>query len=187
MTWSDQIRAVLNATCRTNRDAHATPGNRAIKTGARCTSSSTRSFTLGASARRAIAASWRPKPPVSGQAISSTADSSLTSPGASLASSDASKPDGSAPRLLGQFLTGIEAKERADRLADGDTLTAAPLRVVSNGRRTQVRDLLTACALSNLNVDSAVTTLRAVEGSQYAVTAIDPWWTMPGHFAKAEH
>jgi len=101
-----------------------------------------------------------------------------------LASSDASNPDGSAPRRLGQFLTGTEAKEIADRLADGDTLTAA-LRVVSNGRRTQVRDLLTACGLSNPDVDSAVTTLRAVEGSRSAVTAIDPWWTMPGHLAKS--
>jgi hypothetical protein len=48
MTWSDQIRAVLNATYRTNRDAHATPGAGPIKTGARCSSSSIRSFTLGA-------------------------------------------------------------------------------------------------------------------------------------------
>ena len=55
-----------------------------------------------------------------------------------LASSDSPlrpPPGGSAA-----LLTGTEAREIADRLADGDTLTAA-LRVVAPGRRPEVRSL----------------------------------------------
>ena len=57
-----------------------------------------------------------------------------------MASSDTSA-DAAAARQLGLFLTGTEAREIADHLADGDTLTVA-LRVVSPGRRAEVRALL---------------------------------------------
>ncbi|MGH3886708.1 MAG: hypothetical protein ACRDSZ_09080 [Pseudonocardiaceae bacterium] len=59
-----------------------------------------------------------------------------------MASSDASI-DAKAARQLGQLLTGTEAKEIADRLTDGDTLTAA-LKAVSAGRRRLVRSLVEA-------------------------------------------
>jgi phosphatidylserine/phosphatidylglycerophosphate/cardiolipin synthase-like enzyme len=100
-----------------------------------------------------------------------------------LVSSDASTPDGFAPHRLGRFLTGTEAKEIADRLGDGDTLTAA-LRVVGSGRRPQVRELLAACGLGSLDRALTVRVLRAVEGAHSTVTTIDPLWTMPGHLAK---
>jgi hypothetical protein len=57
-----------------------------------------------------------------------------------LASADASI-DAAAARALGQLLTGAEAKDIADRLADDDTLTAA-LRTVAAGRRELIRPLL---------------------------------------------
>jgi phosphatidylserine/phosphatidylglycerophosphate/cardiolipin synthase-like enzyme len=100
-----------------------------------------------------------------------------------LASSEPSIPDRAAPRQLGRFLTGTEAREIADRLADGDSLTAA-LRVVNGGRRTQVRQLLTSCGLGNMDLARAISVLRAVEGACSTVTAIDPLWTMPGHLAQ---
>lgn len=82
--------------------------------------------------------------------------------------------------MLGQLLTGTEAKEIADRLDDGDTLTAA-LRVVSAGRRAEIRDLLTD------DRGSAVITavLRAVEGARSILPTVDPVWTMPGHVAQS--
>lgn len=80
-------------------------------------------------------------------------------------------------RRLGVLLTGSEAREIADHLCDGDTLTAA-LRVVTPGRRSEVRSLLSA-----VDRGSAVAVLRAIEGARSAPTAIDPLWTMPGHLA----
>lgn len=52
--------------------------------------------------------------------------------------------DADAPRQLGRLLTGTEAKDIADRLADGDTLTAA-LKVVAVGQRAEVRRCTSAC------------------------------------------
>jgi hypothetical protein len=98
-----------------------------------------------------------------------------------LASSDTSA-DAAAARQLGLFLTGTEAREIASHLADGDTLTAA-LRVVSPGRRAEVRTLLEAlCADADRGVVAAV--LRAIEGARSAPTTVDPLWTMPGHLAQ---
>ena len=51
--------------------------------------------------------------------------------------------DANAPRRLGRLLTGTEAKDIADRLADGDTLTTA-LKVVAVGQRAEIRCLLEA-------------------------------------------
>jgi hypothetical protein len=114
---------------------------------------------------------------VSGPTVSSTAGSSSTCPGAILASSDASI-DAASVRRLGQFLTGTEAKEIADRLSDGDTLTAA-LRAVSPGRRAELRSLLGQGDRGQL-----VAVLRAVEGARSITKALDSIWTMPGHLAQ---
>jgi phosphatidylserine/phosphatidylglycerophosphate/cardiolipin synthase-like enzyme len=94
-----------------------------------------------------------------------------------LASSDESA------RRLGALLTGTEAREIADHLADGDTLTAS-LRVVAPGRRAEVRELLSAVDRGAVDRRSAIVVLRAIEGARSAPTAIDPLWTMPGHLAK---
>ncbi len=85
--------------------------------------------------------------------------------------------DESAKRL-GALLTGAEARDIADHLADGDTLTAS-LRVVAPGRRAEVRELLSA-----VDRGSAIVVLRAIEGARSAPTTIDPLWTMPGHLAQ---
>ena len=90
---------------------------------------------------------------------------------------------GSSPEaLIGEFLTGTEAKQIADRLGDGYTLTAA-LRVVTPGRRAETRSLVSA--LSHVpNHDALIGLLRAIEGARSARTTVDPLWTMPGHLAR---
>ncbi len=80
---------------------------------------------------------------------------------------------------LGALLTGTEAQEIASHLLDGDTLTAS-LRVVSSGRRPEVRALL--AALGGHEVILAV--LRAIQGARSSPTTVDPLWTMPGHLAR---
>ena len=98
-----------------------------------------------------------------------------------MASSDTSA-EAARARQLGLFLTGTEAREIASHLADGDTLTAA-LRVVSPGRRAEVRTLLESLGASgDRGVVAAV--LRAIEGARSAPTTVDPLWTMPGHLAQ---
>lgn len=90
-----------------------------------------------------------------------------------------SRPPADAARELGRLLTGAEAKDIADRLADGDTLTAA-LKSVASGRRPRLRPLLEAGG----EPGQLVAVLRAVEGARSITTAIDPLWTMPGHLAR---
>lgn len=102
-----------------------------------------------------------------------------------MASSGAATPDrAGALRRLGAYLTGTEAREIADRLREGDTLTAA-LRAVGAGRRNSVRELLGACGLGLGDQDRAetVAVLYAIEGAHSTVRAVDPIWTMPGHTA----
>lgn len=81
-----------------------------------------------------------------------------------------------AARLLGTLLTGTEARQLADRLSDGDSLTAA-LGAVPPGCRTQVRSLLTTVGTA------AAVILRAVEGARSTTTSVEPVWTLPGHLA----
>jgi phosphatidylserine/phosphatidylglycerophosphate/cardiolipin synthase-like enzyme len=100
-----------------------------------------------------------------------------------LASSDTSL-DPWAARKLGRLLTGSEAGDLADRLADGDTLTAA-LKVVASGRRPKVCPLLETGGSSVLARSQLVAVLRAVEGARSTTTALDPLWTMPGHLAQS--
>jgi PLD-like domain len=104
-----------------------------------------------------------------------------------LASSDESASPAS---RLGALLTGTEAREIADRLRDGDTLTAA-LRVITPGRRPEVRSLLSGVLGGHHVVDrggadrgAVVAVLRAIEGARSAPTTMDPLWTMPGHLAQ---
>ena len=81
-----------------------------------------------------------------------------------MASSEPSTADAAAPRQLGRFLTGTEAREIADRLADGDTLTAA-LRVVSPGRVRRYGSCSRNCGLGSTDLARAIAVLRAVEGA----------------------
>jgi len=81
-------------------------------------------------------------------------------------------------RKLGALLTGSEAREIADHLADDDTLTAS-LRVVPVGRRAEIRSLL-----SGIDRAAMITVLRAIEGARSAPTTVDSLWTMPGHLAQ---
>lgn len=85
---------------------------------------------------------------------------------------------------LGRLLTGTEAKQIADRLADGYTLTAA-LKVVPIGRREEIRTLLELPAAEMAGRGWIITVLRAVEGARAVVTALDPVWTMPGHLSRS--
>ncbi len=102
-----------------------------------------------------------------------------------------SSDESASPALrLGALLTGTEAREVADHMCDGDTLTAA-LRVVAPGRRSEVRSLLSGVLGAHHGLDrggagrdAVVAVLRAIEGARSAPTTMDPLWTMPGHLAQ---
>lgn len=83
---------------------------------------------------------------------------------------------------LGAFLTGTEARQLADRLGAGETLTRA-LVVVASSRRSQARRLLSALALGELQSDTAISVLRAIDGAHSHRTTIDPVWTAPSNLA----
>lgn len=100
----------------------------------------------------------------------------------SAASAESSGPEIEPSRQLGLLLSGAEAKELADHLADGDTLTAA-LRVIASGRRPEVRAALAAVNDGAVPRHAVIAVLRAIEGARSAPTTIDPLWTMPGHLA----
>lgn len=98
--------------------------------------------------------------------------------------------DAAAARELGRLLTGTEAKDVADRLADGDTLTEA-LWPVPAGRRPRVRTLLcegpgsagSAGSSGAFVREEAVAVLRAIEGARSTTSTTLPLWTMPGPLA----
>ncbi|MEV5920501.1 DISARM system phospholipase D-like protein DrmC [Streptomyces rochei] len=92
--------------------------------------------------------------------------------------------DADAPRQLGRLLTGTEAKDIADRLADGDTLTTA-LKVVAVGQRAEVRHLLEAVGSGPGAAPQQILVLRAIEGARALPTTLSPLWTMPGHLAQS--
>ncbi|KUO20841.1 DISARM system phospholipase D-like protein DrmC [Streptomyces dysideae] len=92
--------------------------------------------------------------------------------------------DANAPRQLGRLLTGTEAKDIADRLADGDTLTTA-LKVVAVGQRAEVRQLLEAVGGGPGAAPQQILVLRAIEGARALPTTLSPLWTMPGHLAQS--
>jgi phosphatidylserine/phosphatidylglycerophosphate/cardiolipin synthase-like enzyme len=78
------------------------------------------------------------------------------------------------------LLTGTEAKDIADRLTGGDTLTTA-LLPVATGRRRRLRSLLN----DGGGRGQIVAVLRAIEGARATTTGISPLWTMPGHLARS--
>ncbi|MEU3161183.1 DISARM system phospholipase D-like protein DrmC [Streptomyces griseoincarnatus] len=92
--------------------------------------------------------------------------------------------DADAPRRLGRLLTGTEAKDIADRLADGDTLTTA-LKVIAVGQRAEVRRLLEAVGGGPGAASQQILVLRAIEGARALPTTLSPLWTMPGHLVQS--
>lgn len=86
-------------------------------------------------------------------------------------------------RRLGEYLTGTEAGDLAERLEDGETLSAALQSVVAP-RRAHLRALLRAGGLGLHDVDRAVAVLRAIEGARAVTGHVTPLWTMPGHVAQ---
>lgn len=91
---------------------------------------------------------------------------------------------GDAVRELAAFLTGSEARQLADRLEAGETLTRS-LVVVGSGRRMQVRQLMTPLLPAGAAPSLTVAVLRAVEGAHEHRTAVDPVWTAPKNLAGA--
>lgn len=87
---------------------------------------------------------------------------------------------GDAVRELAAFLTGSEARQLADRLGAGETLTQA-LVVVGSGRRAEVRQLISAVTTATL--ESLVPVLRAIEGAHEHRSTVDPVWTAPKNLA----
>lgn len=83
-----------------------------------------------------------------------------------------------AARILGELLTGTEARAVADRLADGDTVTVA-LNWVARQHRSEIRTLLDAVG----DRQQAVLVLRAIAGARAARTSVESLWTLPGTLA----
>ncbi len=92
-----------------------------------------------------------------------------------------SAPD--ACRQLAAYLTGSEARQLADRLADGWP-NAKALEACPAPRRPRVRALLDAAGLI-ADRDLAVAVLRAVEGAHSGVASVGTVWTAPGNLAHS--
>lgn len=90
--------------------------------------------------------------------------------------------DACLPAMLGNLLTAQEAREVADRLQAGQTLTQALVRV-REGVDQDVRAALEELSGGRLTPDSrarAVDVLRAIQGAKGAQTRVEPVWTAPG-------
>jgi phosphatidylserine/phosphatidylglycerophosphate/cardiolipin synthase-like enzyme len=85
-------------------------------------------------------------------------------------------------RDLGAYLTGTEAKDVADHLAGGETLSQA-LKTVSQARRIELRQMLQGAGLGFTTKDLTIAVLRAIEGAHSHATTITPVWTTPGNLA----
>ena len=83
---------------------------------------------------------------------------------------------------LGSFLTGTEARELADHLDGGETLSQA-LKVVNQARRLKVRSMLGDAGFGLENKEVAIAVLRAIEGAHAHATTVTPVWTTPGNLA----
>lgn len=101
-----------------------------------------------------------------------------------MGSSIPSRADPDALRRLGAFATGSEARQIAERLEAGATLTAA-LRAVGQGRRHAFEDALADCLLGREDGPRIAEHLRAVEGARSTLRTVHPVWTMPGHLARS--
>lgn len=86
-------------------------------------------------------------------------------------------------RELATYLTGSEAKELADRIGDGETLSSA-ISVIGSARRTRVRELLRAAGLGPSSISLSIAVLRSIEGSHDRRTSITPVWTAPNNLAQ---
>ncbi|MBA8792928.1 hypothetical protein FHX74_000522 [Friedmanniella endophytica] len=82
---------------------------------------------------------------------------------------------------LGRCLTGTEARNLADGLVAGESLTGS-LKTVDPSRRATIRSLIAQAGLPDLGAVAAV--CRAIEGARSRSTRIDPLWTMPGQLAQ---
>lgn len=82
---------------------------------------------------------------------------------------------------MGEFLTATEARQLADRLADGEPLSMA-LTAVGASRRVEAGKLLVA---TGLDAGVLIATLRGVQGAKSVETAAQAVWTMPGHIVMA--
>jgi phosphatidylserine/phosphatidylglycerophosphate/cardiolipin synthase-like enzyme len=89
--------------------------------------------------------------------------------------------DAGALVALGAFLTATEARQVADRLADGEPLSMA-LGAVESSRRTEAAGLVQATGLAGTDL---VPALRAIQGAKSVETAAHAVWTMPGHLVTA--
>ncbi|MCL2468454.1 MAG: DISARM system phospholipase D-like protein DrmC [Micrococcales bacterium] len=95
---------------------------------------------------------------------------------------------GQSVRDLAAYLTGSEAAELADHLAADETWSQAFV-VVSQARRTQVRQLLTDAfdppPHDPPTRDMTVAVLRAIEGAHAHTATVTPVWTVPGGLVRA--
>jgi phosphatidylserine/phosphatidylglycerophosphate/cardiolipin synthase-like enzyme len=89
-----------------------------------------------------------------------------------------SSDERSAAAELGRTLTGGEAADLADRLADGQPLRVA-LRALSPQRRAVVRPLAERIA-----TDRLLPLLDAVSAARTRIGRVEPVWTMPGPLAQ---
>lgn len=92
--------------------------------------------------------------------------------------------DGDAHRELARYLTGSEAKQLADRLAAGGTMTQA-LTVVGTARRMRVQALLREAGLGMADRGMTIGVLRAIEGAHDHRTSVMPVWTAPGNLVQS--
>jgi hypothetical protein len=96
-------------------------------------------------------------------------------------------PQTDAHAALGAILTGTEAKQLAERLAAGDTVTRA-LTVIGAGRRTIVSALLaeigTVAGLSAVARWTTVAVLRGIAGAHSHPSRISAVWTAPDNLAQ---
>lgn len=86
-------------------------------------------------------------------------------------------------RDLAVFLMESEARELANHIAAGETLTQA-LKVIGQSRRNTTRKMLQTAGLETNRRDLTVAVLRAVEGAHGHTTSITPVWTAPGHLIQ---
>ncbi len=93
---------------------------------------------------------------------------------------------GSDVAALAAYLTATEAKCVADRLENGDSLTAA-MAAVGAVRRKEAAALFGQSGLGLHDVPGAIAVLRAVEGAKSAPALAMPVWTLPGNLSKAGH
>lgn len=87
-------------------------------------------------------------------------------------------------RALAAYLSGVEAKQLADRLSVGDSLTMA-LTVVGSMRRRHVGALMREADLSIISRETMVAVLRSIEGAHSKATSISPVWTAPANMATS--